>query len=170
VHNLNRLLQRLASSDLEFVVVGGYAAMLHGSSLVTRDLDICMMLDETNLAQLRSILVDLAPIHRFTAARLPFGTIPAPGTQLQNLYLETSWGALDVRTVMKGVGDFERIKKTAALIEVMGVKCRLIALDDLITVKEAVARPKDLQAVVELRAIREIRENPAAFTPRPPPD
>lgn len=106
MQNLNRLLQRLSQSELDFVVVGGFAAMLHGSSMITRDLDICMVLDETNLARLRAILADLAPIHRFTAGRLPFGTVPAPGTQLQKLYLETAWGALDVITVMKGVGDF----------------------------------------------------------------
>lgn len=170
MHNLNRLLQRLSESDLDFVVVGGFAAMLHGSSMVTRDLDICMVLDDANLARLRTILADLAPVHRFTAARLPFGTVPAPGTQLQNLYLETAWGALDVLTVMKGVGDFARIKATSSEIEIMSVKCRLISLDDLITVKESVARPKDLQAAVELRAIREIRNDPAAFEPRPPPE
>ncbi len=50
MQNLNRLLQRLASTDLDFVVVGGYAAMLHGSSQVTRDLHICMVLDAANLA------------------------------------------------------------------------------------------------------------------------
>lgn len=50
----------------------------------------------------------------------------------------------------------------------MGVSCRLISLDDLIAIKESVARPKDLQAAAELRAIREIRQNPAAFEPRPP--
>jgi hypothetical protein len=168
VQNLNRLLQRLSQSDLDFVVVGGFAAMLHGSSMITRDLDICMVLDDANLDRLRAILADLTPIHRFTAARLPFGTVPAPGTRLQNLYLETSWGALDVLTVMKGVGDFARIKACAPQIEIMSVKCRLIALDDLIIVKEAVARPKDLQAAAELRAIRDIRADPSAFVPRPP--
>lgn len=161
VHNLNRLLHRLAEADLDFVIVGGFAAMLHGSSLVTRDLDICMVLDAPNVERLRQILADLYPVHRFTVARLPFGTVPAPGTSLQNLYLETTWGALDVLTVMKGVGDFARIKQTAQEIDLLGTKCRLISLDDLITVKESVARPKDLLAASELRTIRDLGPPPS---------
>ena len=42
MQNFRQLLQRLADSGLEFVIVGGYAAVTYGSSLVTRDLDICM--------------------------------------------------------------------------------------------------------------------------------
>lgn len=142
--------------------------MLHGSSLVTRDLDICMVLDAPNIEKLRAVLADLAPVHRFTAARLPFGTVPAPGTELHNLYLETSWGALDVLTVMKGVGELARIRQNASEVEIMGVQCRLISLDDLIVVKESVARPKDLLAATELKAIRQLRSAPD--TPLTPPD
>ena len=157
MHNLNRLLQRLATAGIDFVIVGGFAGVLHGSSLVTRDLDVCMVLDEENIAKLREALADLNPVHRFTAARLPFGTEPPSGTKLNNLYLETAWGAFDVIAVMKGVGDFERIKANAMDIEIMGVRCRLIALDDLIAVKEAVGRPKDLLAAAELRAMHSIQ-------------
>lgn len=130
--------------------------MLHGSSLVTRDLNICMMLDAQSVERLRAALADLYPIHRFTAARLPFNTFPAPGTELHNLYLETKWGALDVITIMKGVGDFARIRQTAQEIEIMGTTCRLVSLDDLIVIKESVARPKDLLAAAELRTIRDL--------------
>lgn len=77
---------------------------------------------------------------------------------MHNLYLETAWGAFDVITVIKGVGDVERLKANAVEIDLMGVKCRLIGLDDLITVKEAVGRPKDQLAATELRAIRELRD------------
>ena len=44
MQDFRQLLQRLADSGLEFVIVGGYAAVTHGSSLVTRDLDICVAL------------------------------------------------------------------------------------------------------------------------------
>ena len=36
--DINHLLQRLCDADVEFIIVGGFAAMLHGSSLLTRDL------------------------------------------------------------------------------------------------------------------------------------
>jgi predicted nucleotidyltransferase len=56
MQEFNRLLHRLADSGLEFVIVGGYAAVTHGSSLVTRDLDICAVLSEKTVEQLREIL------------------------------------------------------------------------------------------------------------------
>jgi len=43
VTELNRLLQRLCEADLDFVIVGGFAATLHGSSLLTRYLDVCIV-------------------------------------------------------------------------------------------------------------------------------
>lgn len=46
MHNLHQLLKRLAEAQLDFVVIGGYAGVLHGSSLVTNDLDICAALSK----------------------------------------------------------------------------------------------------------------------------
>ena len=44
MHKLHLLLQRLADAGLEFVVVGGYAGVIHGSALITNDVDICAVL------------------------------------------------------------------------------------------------------------------------------
>ena len=44
--DLNRLLKTLVESDLDFLVVGGFAAVVHGSSHVTKDLDISMLMSE----------------------------------------------------------------------------------------------------------------------------
>lgn len=51
--NLNELLQRLCDADIDFVVVGGFAGVLHGSTLVTRDLDVCTVLTGANVEKLR---------------------------------------------------------------------------------------------------------------------
>jgi molybdopterin-guanine dinucleotide biosynthesis protein len=58
VIDINRLLQRLCDADIDFVIVGGFAATLHGSSLVTRDLDVCAILSSENVAKLRDALRD----------------------------------------------------------------------------------------------------------------
>lgn len=42
MENLNHLLKRLLESKIEFVLIGGYAAVLHGSSQVTQDIDISL--------------------------------------------------------------------------------------------------------------------------------
>jgi hypothetical protein len=46
---LNKLLQTLCDAEIEFVIVGGFAAMLHGSSMLTRDLDVCAVLTDARL-------------------------------------------------------------------------------------------------------------------------
>ncbi len=63
---LSQLLQRLCDADIDFVVVGGFAALLHGSTQVTRDLDVCAVLSSEDVAKLRAALQDLKPTHRLT--------------------------------------------------------------------------------------------------------
>lgn len=55
VINITRLLQRLCDADIDFVIVDGFAATLHGSSMVTRDLHVCAILSNENVARLRAI-------------------------------------------------------------------------------------------------------------------
>src|SRR5689334_6458019 len=89
VEKLSQLLQRLCDAEVDFVVVGGYAALIHGSTLVTRDLDVCALLSLDDVAKLRAALVDLKPTHRLTSQRLSFLENPSPGVPVKNLYLET---------------------------------------------------------------------------------
>jgi hypothetical protein len=152
---LSQLLQRLCDADVDFVVVGGFAALIHGSTIVTRDLDICAVLSHEDVAKLREALRDLNPTHRLTPQRLSFLTNPDAGVPVRNLYLETEIGTVDILSSIRGVGDFERVRGESVELELFGRRCRVISLDDLIRAKEAVGREKDLLAVKELRAIRE---------------
>jgi predicted nucleotidyltransferase len=155
VSDLNQLLQRLCDADIEFVIVGGFAATLHGSSLVTRDLDVCAVLSSDNVEKLRNALRDLRPAHRFTPQKLSFLDIPDPGVAMLNLYLSTEMGPVDILGSIMGVGEFEQVRAGAIEVELFGRRCRVISLDDLIRAKEALGREKDLLAVKELKAIRE---------------
>lgn len=152
---LSQLLQRLCDADVDFVVVGGFAALIHGSTLVTRDLDVCAVLSQDDVAKLREALRDLNPTHRLTPQRLSFLSNPDPGIPVRNLYLETEIGTVDILSSILGVGDFERVRAASVEIELFGRRCRVISLDDLIRAKQALGREKDLLAVKELRAIRE---------------
>lgn len=153
--DLNQLLARLCEAELEFVIVGGFAGVLHGSSLVTRDLDVCALLSHDNVEKLRRNLGDLKPTHRMTPQRLSFLDNPSPGVGVNNLYLETSLGPVDVLGSIKGVGDFARVHERSVEVELFGKRCRVISIDDLILAKEAMSRPKDALAAKELRAIAE---------------
>ena len=150
--NFDRLLHRLADSGLEFVIIGGFAAVTHGSALMTRDLNICVMLTDETVEKLRSILADWHPKHRMTPERLSFLDFPKTGP-VQNLYLETDYGIVDILSSVLGVGDFHRLKNAAELFEIGGRSYRVISLEDLIAAKEAIGREKDLLAAKELRAI-----------------
>jgi predicted nucleotidyltransferase len=153
MHTLNQLIQRLADSGVDFVVVGGYAGVLHGSALVTRDLDICALLTNENVERLRDSLRDLHPHHRMTPQKLSFLQVPKPGETVQNLYLQTDWGIVDILSSVLGLGDFERLKANAEPFVTGGRNCRLIGLEDLIAAKEVMGRDKDKLAAKELRAI-----------------
>lgn len=153
--NLNQLLQRLCDAEIDFVIVGGFAATLHGSSLVTRDLDVCAVLSNENVEKLRHALRDLRPAHRLTTQKLSFLENPDPGVRLFNLYLSTEIGAVDILGAILGVGEFEQVRAGAIEVELFGRRCRVISMDDLIRAKEALGREKDLLAVKELKAIRE---------------
>ncbi len=155
---LNRLLQRLCDADIDFVIVGGFAATLHGSSLVTRDLDVCAILSNENVEKLREALRDLQPTHRMTPQKLSFLDNPDPGVEVRNLYLRTDLGPVDVLSSILGVGDFDRVRAASIEIELFGRSCRVISLDDLIRAKEALGRDKDLLAAKELRAVRETQK------------
>ena len=152
---LSQLVQRLCDAEVDFVVVGGFAALLHGSTLVTRDLDICALLSRSDVSKLRSSLHDLNPRHRLTSQKLSFLDTPDPDVDVKNLYLETELGTVDILSSIMGVGDFERVRAAAIEIELFGRPCRVISLEDLIKAKEALGRDKDLLAAKELRAIRE---------------
>lgn len=151
--SLHLLLQRFADAGLEFVVVGGFAGVLHGSSYVTEDLDICAVLTSENIGKLRTALADLHPVHRMTHKKLSFLDHPLAGQTVNNLYLETDGGIVDILGGILGVGDYARLRQSAVEISLFERRCRVIGLEDLIQAKEAMGREKDLLAAKELRAI-----------------
>jgi hypothetical protein len=141
------------------VLVGGYAAMLHGSSLLTRDLDVCTVLTPGNIEKLRDAFRDFHPVHRLSSPQRSFLDEPDPGVALDNLYLNTDLGTLDLLGRITGIGDYQRVARDAVEIELFGRCVRAISVDDLIAAKEALGRDKDLIAAKELRAIREKLRN-----------
>ena len=163
MQNFTQLLQRLADAGLDFVIVGGFAAVSHGSAYLTRDVDICAVLSPENVEKLRRALADWKPCHRMTPQRLSFLTHPPAGQSLNNLYLQTDAGVVDIISSVLGVGDFARLREKAEELEIDGRIYRVISLTDLIQAKEAIGREKDLLTAKELRAIaakRRMRSTP----------
>ena len=152
--SIRELLSRLNSAGVEYVVVGGVAARLHGSPLTTEDLDVCSPMSEENMARLLQAIGALHAKFRFHPKELP---LPADARHLstfRNINLATDIGKLDVLGEITGVGGFEQVAANTVTIDVNGWPTRVIDLDTLIAAKRAVARNKDKLAIMHLEAVK----------------
>ncbi len=147
------LLKILLEHNIEFVIIGGLAAILHGSSYVTQDLDICAPLSAEQIKKIRECLADYHPTHRMTSKPLSFLEFPEKISNLKNIYLKTDLGLLDILGQVAGLGDFEKVAKNAVEIDLYGRKCKVISIKDLIVTKEIMGREKDRAILHELKAI-----------------
>lgn len=152
-----RLLHTLADGGVTFAIIGGVAALLHGASQMTVDLDIAAPFDEENLSRLRAALVPFSPVH---ATRPDLSVLDEPMERLLQfrlLLIETTLGRLDVLREVQPLGHFGALHTVD--MEVYGLRVKVLTRDDLIRVKRTVARPKDLLVALELEAAREREES-----------
>ncbi|MES2768211.1 MAG: nucleotidyltransferase [Bdellovibrionota bacterium] len=159
MQNLKELLERLLKNNIDFVLVGGFASVLHGSTLVTQDLDICVAMADEEIDKLRQALKDLNPIHRMNPnAKISFMEQPKDLSNIKNIYLKTNLGILDIMSELPPVGNFEVIKKNAIEINLYNYKCKVISLEDLIKIKESMTRPKDRETLNHLKQIQKMKK------------
>lgn len=74
---------------------------------------------------------------------------------IKNLYLTNDWGQLDCMGEIKGLGGYQECLPLSQVINISGLKIRTLTLDALIEAKRAMGRPRDLQTVLELQALRQ---------------
>ena len=152
-----RLLEVLADSGLDFVVIGGVAAIAHGATTATQDLDIAMELDPGKIRKLLQALAPYKPVH-FTRPDLPLVAENAESlAKFHLLLIETDLGRLDI---LSRVEPFESVSAlpTVQLPLLRETLFEVIDLDALIEVKAHVGRGKDKILEEELRAVRERRQ------------
>ena len=158
--NLEGLLERLVRHEVEFVVIGGYAAMAHGSTYITLDVDVCTPLTGTNLERIHAAFADLHPCHRMTPQKIPF-TLPADMEHgFKNVYLKTDLGQIDCLGSLPDVGDYEFTKAHSISMKLAFGECRFLDCPTLIHAKEIVGRPKDFLVAKQLRAILDANSPP----------
>jgi len=150
------LLQRLARAGVNFVIVGGYASVVHGCTFLTQDVDICCDFSPANLLALQEAIADLHPVHRMTPGRQPLELTAENAGQFRNLYLDTDLGPLDCLSEIQGLGGYDEVVKASQTIEIDGVLLRVLTIDALIAAKEAMNRPRDRETIRQLRAIKEL--------------
>jgi hypothetical protein len=149
-----RLLRILGAHGVRFVLIGGWAAKLLGSPTVTGDIDICYARDAANLERLAAALAELHVRLRGAPAGLPFRP-DSPTLAAGDVFtLVTDAGDLDLLGSPSGVGSFEDLDRAALALDLDGQVIRVASIDDLIRMKRAAGRPKDLVELEILGALR----------------
>ena len=154
-----RLLSTLAEADVDFVVIGGIAVVLHGHLRTTRDLDITYATDQANLDRLGRVLVSLDARLRGVAEVVPFVPDGRTLRVAELLTLETVQGSLDLLAAPPGAPAYVELKANAEQIELDGYTIHLASIDDMVAMKRAAGRPRDLGDIDALEEIRRIRRD-----------
>ena len=157
--DFQKMLSELSTHGVRFVIVGGVAATVHGSSRLTHDLDIVYARDPENLGRMVRALASHEPYLRGAPPGLPF-RFDEPTLQAGlNFALTTDLGPMDLLGEITGGGRFEDLVDRTVEISLFGLKFSCLDLETLITVKRAAGRPKDLETVAELESIRDTSES-----------
>ncbi len=149
------MLQALNRHGVEYVVIGGFAAKVHGSTLITRDLDVCYGRDRENLHRLAAALREMGAVLRGAPAGLPFRLDATTLEKGDSFTFTTELGALDIFGTPSGTGGYEELAREAAEVELDEVQVRVVSLDALLAMKRAAGRGKDLVAIDILEALKD---------------
>lgn len=158
---LSRLEQAAAvllKHGVRFIVIGGQAEYLFGSPRVTYDVDLCYERTTANLERLARALVELKPSLRGAPRDLPL-VLDARALALgENYTLDTIIGQLDLLGYVEPIGDYSAIAKKSRKYSIGTMELDVIDLDDLIRIKEHIGRSKDRESLLQLYAIKRVRD------------
>jgi hypothetical protein len=156
-------LRVLSAHGVRFVLIGGFAAALRGSPMITGDLDVCYARDDANLRALAAALQELGATLRGPSPDVPFLLDAATLKAGDHFTFSTTAGPLDVLGIPAGTDGFPDLEASASDEDLDGLVVRVASIDDLIRMKRAAGRPQDLIAVEWLSAVRdELDEGPSS--------
>jgi predicted nucleotidyltransferase len=151
------LLVRLADGGVDFVVIGGIAVVAQGHIRTTRDLDITYATSPANLDALGRTLVALDARLRGVTEVVPFVPDGRTLRGAELLTLETEVGSLDLLASPPGAPAYDELKRRAEPIEIDEREVLIAAIPDLVAMKRAAGRPRDLEDIEALQEISRIR-------------
>jgi DNA-binding transcriptional LysR family regulator len=155
----DRLLHALVAEKVDFIVVGGVAATVHGASRLTQDLDVVYSRRKENLGRLVAALAAHHPYLRGAPPGLPFRWDAETLRRGLNFTLISDLGEIDLLGDIPGGGDYEALEPHTVDVMLFGVICKILDLETLIQVKRAAGRPKDFEALSELEALLALRSS-----------
>ena len=151
-----RILEVLAAHRVDYVMIGGLAAAIHGSDLVTGDIDITPETGDANLERLSTALDELDARIRTEAVPegVPFAHDARSLARGAVWNLVTNAGDLDLAMMPSGTRGYDDLRRDAIALEILGVPTRVAALADIVRSKEAAGREKDRAALPMLRRLQ----------------
>ena len=143
--------------NVESILIGGWAASIHGSMRSTVDIDFVYSRSAENIEHLVECLSPLNPYLRGAPPGLPFKFDKQTVQLGLNFTLTTSLGDVDLLGEVTGGGTYEELMPYTELIAIGDRQVRCVTLECLIQLKRAAGRPKDIEALSELIALLEER-------------
>jgi predicted nucleotidyltransferase len=147
VTGFGRILRDLNEAGVRYVLIGGIALIRHGVVRATRDVDAVFDPDPRNVDRIRSLLEEWGAT-RPDGSPLPEGAVKTD----RSIHLRTPFGDLDlVSEVITGIA-FPDLLARSDTKKVDGVEAPICSLPDLVAMKQAVGRERDLADLADLRA------------------
>jgi hypothetical protein len=152
-----QILAVLERHGVEYVVIGGLAAALHGSPFVTTDVDVTPRRAKKNLESLSAALKELDAKIRTEAVPegVPFDHDANSLARVDLLNLTTRFGDLDISLDPVGTRGYEDLARDAKPFELGSVRVLVASLADVVRSKEAAGREKDRLVLPTLRRLLE---------------
>jgi hypothetical protein len=152
-----RVIHVLGRHRVRYVLIGGLAAVTHGAPLITQDVDACYARDDLNLRRIAKALVEIRAELRGADPGLPVRLDAKALRAGDSFTFTTDIGWLDLLGTPAGTAGYEDLARTADAYDLFGFRVLVASVEDLIRMKRAAGRPKDLLALEELGALREER-------------
>jgi hypothetical protein len=146
----------------EFIVIGGVAATIHGSARATYDVHLLYSRNEENIQRLASSLAPYKPYLRGASLGLPFTWDAKTIRNGLNFTLTTDLGDTALLGEVADGETYQTLSPHSFDVDAFGVRFKCLDLPTLIRIKETAGRPKDREAVAELRVLLEESENKQA--------
>jgi predicted nucleotidyltransferase len=163
--SLETIFKRLEEETVRYVVVGGLAVVAHGYLCFTADVDIFLDLEPGNLKKAVSVFSNLGYQPRVPVALHDFISYKARASWIKekNLRVFSLWNpkepATKVDLFVEAPMDFDEAEKNSLLFDAgSGIKIRVIGLEDLIRMKLAAGRRRDIDDVENLRKLGAARD------------
>ena len=152
------IVRQLETHHVEYVVIGGLAMVAQGSAHITKDLDLCYRRTAANLQVLVAALTPLHPYLRGAPPGLPFRFDVLTLQAGLNFTLTTDHGDLNLLGEVSGVGGYGQVLAQSNEVEMFGLGIHVLSIDGLIAAKKAAGRLKDRNHLLELEALKKLRD------------